>query len=170
MEMLGKMAVDRNSKLDKYREKKELEDQIKTLKIAMEREDVEDGIKRDFYTKLLKACIMDTYDEISSLCSEKEILEYMEVMKKNNPDALKPQKYHKPAPLKPIIITKDEMQKAVYGMGYPSMPTMTVQDFYNQQVAAGIFPDPDKPRIQNQVIQGSDADMEQQEQQDVEKV
>jgi immunoglobulin-binding protein 1 len=169
MEKLSRQAVDRNAKLESYRQKKELEDQIQTLKIAMEREDVDEGIKREFYTKLLNACIADTYEELASLASEKDILAYMDVMKKNNPDALKPQKHHKPAPLKPIIITKDEFQKAVYGMGYPSMPTMTVQDFYDQQVAAGIFPDPNKPRIQTQVIQGSDADLEQQELEDIAK-
>jgi len=46
--------------------------------------------------------------------------------------------------MKPVIITKDAIQKAVYGAGYPSLPTFTVQDFYDQRVRDGIFPDPEK--------------------------
>lgn len=33
-------------------------------------------------------------------------------------------------PLRPIIITKNELQKQVYGVGYPSIPSMTVDEFY----------------------------------------
>ncbi|KAH7945702.1 hypothetical protein HPB49_014328 [Dermacentor silvarum] len=33
-------------------------------------------------------------------------------------------------PLRPIIITRNELQKQVYGVGYPSIPIMTVDEFY----------------------------------------
>lgn len=46
--------------------------------------------------------------------------------------------------MKPIIITRDAAQKAVYGAGYPSLPTMTVAEFYEERVASGIFPDASK--------------------------
>lgn len=55
----------------------------------------------------------------------------------------------KPKPLKPIILTKDEVQKAVFGAGYPALPTMTVKEFYDKRVEEGIFPDPSKVK-QNQ--------------------
>ena len=45
-------------------------------------------------------------------------------------------------PLLPVIITKDEFQKKVFGAGYPSLPTMTVQEFYEQRTREGLFPGP----------------------------
>ena len=34
---------------------------------------------------------------------------------------------------KSFIITKDVISKHVFGAGYPSLPTMTVEEFYEQQ-------------------------------------
>lgn len=43
----------------------------------------------------------------------------------------------KPEPLKPFIITKDDVQKAVFGMGYPALPVMTVEELYQQRRETG---------------------------------
>lgn len=50
----------------------------------------------------------------------------------------------KPKPMQPFIITKDATQKAVFGLGYPSLPVMTVDEFYQQRVDEGVFPDAEK--------------------------
>ena len=42
----------------------------------------------------------------------------------------------------PFIITKNDLQKKVLGAGYPSLPSMTVEEFYDQQVKDGVFPAP----------------------------
>ena len=44
--------------------------------------------------------------------------------------------------LRPFIITKDAVQRQVYGLGYPSLPTVSVDQFYQQRVDQGLFPDP----------------------------
>merc|ERR1711972_677251 len=44
--------------------------------------------------------------------------------------------------LQPIIITKDKMQKEVYGLGYPSLPVLSVDEFYEQRVAEGWWKPP----------------------------
>jgi hypothetical protein len=44
--------------------------------------------------------------------------------------------------LKPVIITRDSMQKQVYGLGYPSLPTFTVDEWYTQMTDEGWFPKP----------------------------
>ena len=36
--------------------------------------------------------------------------------------------------LQPIIITKDKMQKEVYGLGYPSLPILSVDEFYEKRI------------------------------------
>lgn len=140
MQRLMQMAHQRNEKLQKYQQKKELDDQIKQLKVAMDRADVDEEIQRNFYMKLIKSCIWEAQEEISSLEQEVEILQHISKMREVNPDFKKPKKPHNVVPLKPIIITKDAVQKAVYGLGYPSLPILTVKEFYDGRVAEGIFP------------------------------
>lgn len=148
IQALTQMVSQRNSKLEKYRQRKELEDQIGVLKKSMKLDYIEDETKRDFYINLLKLSIIDAQDELASIDQEKQILQFM----KNRPQ-VEVEHQNKPKrkdsswrPLKPIIITKDLAQKAVYGLGYPSLPTFTVAEFYDQRVRDGIFPDPDAPK------------------------
>lgn len=145
MEMLQNMAMNRDAKLKKFREKKELQDQIKQLKIAMSAEHIDDDVKREFYLTLLKSCIIEARDELITCDQEKQILEHL--AKRGELEGA----HHAPPPpkskpLKPIIITKDVVQKAVFGLGYPSVPTFTVEEFYEQRVRDGIFPDPEKSK------------------------
>ena len=44
--------------------------------------------------------------------------------------------------MRPFILTKEDVQKTVFGAGYKSLPTYTVEEFFDQQVALGNFPDP----------------------------
>lgn len=144
MQRLTQMAQQRNQKLQKYQQKKELKDQIKQLKVAMEHDESDDDTKRNFYLKLIKSCVWESQDELSSLEQECEILMHISGLREHDPDYRKSStaaaKRPPPTPLKPIIITKDALQKAIYGLGYPSFPTYTVQEFYDQRVADGIFP------------------------------
>jgi immunoglobulin-binding protein 1 len=144
MQRLTQMAQQRNQKLQKYQQKKELNDQIKQLKVALERDQTDEDTKRNFYLKLIKSCIWESQDEIVSLEQEHEILKHIAGLQEHDPEfrerAQAAAKKILPTPLKPIIITKDAVQKAVYGLGYPSLPTYTVQEFYDQRVAEGIFP------------------------------
>lgn len=144
MQRLTQMAQQRNQKLQKYQQKKELNDQIKQLKVALERDHTDEDIKRNFYLKLIKSCIWESQDEIVSLEQEYEILKHIAGLQEHDPEfrekAAAAAKKIQPTPLKPIIITKDAAQKAVYGLGYPSLPTYSVQEFYDQRVAEGIFP------------------------------
>lgn len=111
---LTRMVLTRNQKLEQYRKKKELEDQIKQLKMVMKQEHVDDDVKGDFYIKLLKASIYEAEENMKSLAQEKQFLEFQ----KNHPNYEQEKPKRKPVkPLKPVIITKDLAQKAVYGLG-----------------------------------------------------
>lgn len=143
VQRLTQMAHQRNHKIQKYQQKKELKEQIEKLKIDLTRDTVDDEIKRKFYIKLIKLCKWDAEDEIEMLDQEIEILGHMAVLKKSGDDddvKHKHQARQQPPPLKPIIITRDNAQKAVFGLGYPSIPTFTVKEFYDQRVADGVFP------------------------------
>lgn len=99
---------------------------MEDLKKNMENEYADEEIKRNYFLTMIKLFIYESIDELNSIDMEKPILEHIANMKKDD----KPQpKRPPPPPLKPIIITKDEVQKAVFGAGYPSLPTMTVRKF-----------------------------------------
>ncbi|XP_016961691.1 immunoglobulin-binding protein 1 [Drosophila biarmipes] len=78
------------------------------------------------------------------------------------------QQVAKPKPLQPFIITRNATQKAVFGLGYPSLPIMTVDEFYQQRVDEGIFPDEEKMAKMNQA-QAIAAARDPNEQEDEEK-
>lgn len=155
LEELKQMAVQRNDKLRKYKEKKELEEKVNLMKVAVEREDeLDDDVLRAFYMNLIKFSILESEEELKFLDQEKLMLDFRRQQQQSpggsaeldHPPHKHPHHHHRhqQRPLKPIIITRDALQKAVYGRGYPSMPTMTVEEFYHQRVADGIFPDPTK--------------------------
>nr|CAI5820812.1 unnamed protein product [Callosobruchus analis] len=140
-EKLEAAVNTRANKIQRFKEQKALKSQLETLKKNLDNEHVDEEIKRNYFLTMIKLFIHESLDELSSIEMEKPILEHMANM---NKDEKQPPKRQPPPPLKPIIITRDEVQKAVFGAGYPSLPTMTVQEFYDKRVADGIFPDPNK--------------------------
>lgn len=142
MEVLTTVVNTRASKIQRFKQQKELKEKLSDLKTNMENEHADEEIKRNYFLTMIRLFILDAEDELNSINMEKPILEHMANMKKDEKPT--PKRPYNPVPLKPIIITRDEVQKAVYGAGYPSLPTMTVQEFYDKRVADGIFPDPEK--------------------------
>lgn len=109
---------------------------LENLRVNIQNEHVDEQIKRQYFLTMIKVTIHEVVDELETLKMEKPILEHMA---KLNLDKSKPSKRPPPPPLKPIIITKDEIQKAIYGAGYPSLPTMTVDEFYTKRVSVLFF-------------------------------
>lgn len=125
--------------MQRYREQKELESQLETLRTNLSNVNIDDEVKREYFITLIKLYINLTIEDLSSLATEKPILEHMTKEGKNETMASRALDKHKPSipKLQPIIITRDEMQKKVYGAGYPSLPVLTVQEFYDQRVKDG---------------------------------
>ena len=42
------------------------------------------------------------------------------------------------APLRPVVMTRTKLEAAVFGAGYSSLPTMSVEEFYEQRVRDGV--------------------------------
>ncbi|XP_023024918.2 immunoglobulin binding protein Tap42 [Leptinotarsa decemlineata] len=143
LEQLLTAVNTRANKIQRFKEQKELKSKLGDLKKNIENEHVDEEIKREYFITMIKLFIHEAIEELNSIDMEKPILEHMDNMKKD--DKIQP-KRALPPPLRPIIITKDEVQKAVFGAGYPSLPTMTVNEFYDKRVAEGIFPDPNKKK------------------------
>ena len=138
---LAKMNAERDQKLRRYKQKKELDSQLQDLKVAAENEHRDDETVRKYYLTLIRTSALSCMDEISSYEMEKPILAHMAKLRKGEVVDIKPNK-PKPRPLKPIIITKDKIQKEVFGMGYKNLPVLSIEEFYEQRVRDGWFPDP----------------------------
>ncbi|CAL1290886.1 unnamed protein product [Larinioides sclopetarius] len=120
----------REKKIQQYRHKKELEEREKTLRPALERPECEENI-REYYFVLLEKWILISIEELENSKREKEILQNFPMKEMSRNDKQKRKSDAKP--LKPFIITKNEVQKKVFGLGYPSVPVLTIDDFYRQR-------------------------------------
>lgn len=135
-DIITAMVQSRETKIKRYKEAKELKEKLGTLSKAMSSPIVDDEVKREYFLTMLHSYVNEVLDELSSIEREKPILEMISCSGEVPSTKEKP----KARPLKPVIITRDAVQKAVFGIGYPSIPTMTVEEFYDQRVREGTFP------------------------------
>lgn len=130
---LQQMARDRDRKIQTYRVQKELQNQLETLQTIVNSSngDVSDEKLREFYVLLIKRWVGLAIEELGCMKREKDILRHMErpVQRRDNSS--------KKQPFKPFIITRSELQKQVYGLGYPSVPSMTIEEFINTKISEG---------------------------------
>ncbi|CAE1281737.1 IGBP1 [Acanthosepion pharaonis] len=149
-DLLG-MANQRQNKIDRYKEQKKTLQEIKELRVHIEKEHVEEEVQRKYYLLLLKNWISTALDDFENIKMELEILKQMAAMKAKGIDIAEEKKSggFKKKPFRPFIITKDQLQKKVIGAGYPSLPTMTVEEFYEQKVKDGTFQLPTGSSLQD---------------------
>ncbi|XP_008557934.1 immunoglobulin-binding protein 1 [Microplitis demolitor] len=136
-EMIQDMMTVRRLKLQRYKEQKDLKEKLEIYQKSMDNPNIDDETKRNYFITLIKLYVLESIDEINSLAEEKNILEQMAMIKKHDGEESKSKKEYRPPKLQPIIITRNEMQKRVLGAGYPSLPVMTVEEFYEKKVADG---------------------------------
>merc|ERR1719328_840355 len=99
------MNREREEKIRRYKESKELEESMKGMKIKVEAEHCDEEVVRDYYLKLIRKSVHSALDELNSFEMEKEILEHMAEMRKSGNGATPLHNAsEKRRPLKPIII------------------------------------------------------------------
>ncbi|KAH8328986.1 hypothetical protein KR074_001121 [Drosophila pseudoananassae] len=194
---LMEAAFNRNDKIAQYRKMKEIDEYMAKMRAAVKNKTADDEVRREFFLKYLDKSIMDSKQELESLHMMKELAKMRLARlaggeadtavapsrRFTNPSSPStslghghshgPGHHHhhqapKPKPLQPFIITRNAAQKAVFGLGYPSLPIMTVDEFYQQRVDEGIFPDEEKVAKMNQA-QAIAAARDPNEQEDEEK-
>lgn len=142
---LRAMAVQRQSKIERFRQSKTYEGRLKELSALVEKDTVDEEVKREFYLTQVKRWINTALDELESLESEIQILRQMAEKKKHGHHGAGPAlgeghaHNSKPKGLRPFILTKDMIQKQVFGLGYPSIPALSIEEFYEQKVRDGTF-------------------------------
>ncbi|XP_043913117.1 immunoglobulin-binding protein 1 [Protopterus annectens] len=136
---LVSMAAQRRAKIERYNQKKETETKLASLKVAVESGQADDEVVREFYLLHIRKWINSSLDEIESIGQELEILKYRGALKQAT--AKSPPKHPARPPMKPFILTRDVAQARVFGAGYPSIPTLTVDEWYEEHQKHGVLPD-----------------------------
>ncbi|KAM9356550.1 immunoglobulin-binding protein 1 [Symphorus nematophorus] len=160
---LVSMAAQRQAKIERYRQKKQLESRLSDVRRAVDSGQADDEVLRDFYLLNVQRWVTVSLEEIESIDQEAEILKKMDGLKQGG--AQQPAQPARP-PMKPFILTKDAVQAQVFGAGYPSLPTMTVDDWYEQHRKHGVLPDQGIPR---RVAVDEDTDAQEREEEEKEK-
>lgn len=147
---LVNMAYERNEKIKRYKEQRELEKQLETLNIMLDKnpELVDDENRRKTYLTSVKYWINKAIDEMKIVNDEITILSSIELDKKDvNEKRMQSTASAtvKEPPKKPFIITRDALQAQVFGAGYPSLPVYSVEEFYDHLAVEGKMPKPNDP-------------------------
>ncbi|KAM4732520.1 immunoglobulin-binding protein 1 [Anableps anableps] len=157
------MAAKRQSKIERYRQRKELEARLSDVRRVVESGQADDEVSRDFYLLNVQRWITVCLEEIEGIDQEVEILKNMDVLKQSPAtQPAQPSSHH----MKPFILTRDALQAHVLGAGYPSLPTMTVDDWYEQHRKHGALPDQGLPR---KVAVEDDTDAQERDEEEKEK-
>lgn len=135
---MGSMAAQRQAKIEEYRRMKANEERLVQLEEAMKRQPDDEENERKYFILQLNACIQKAVDELKSITQEIEILEHMEKAKPEDRRQQTSQSGGSDAfgrqPKGPfLLLTRNKAQKEVFGAGYPSLPKMTVEEFYEQR-------------------------------------
>ncbi|NWI58541.1 IGBP1 protein, partial [Calyptomena viridis] len=131
------MAMGRKAKIERYKQKKELENKVASMRSLVESGAADEEQLREFYVLQIQKWISTSLEEIESIDQEMVILRSRDVARQA------PAAPHGPArptraPVRPFILTRDAAQARVFGAGYPGLPTMTVDDWYEQRRRQGI--------------------------------
>uniref|UniRef100_A0A452E7M8 Immunoglobulin binding protein 1 n=1 Tax=Capra hircus TaxID=9925 RepID=A0A452E7M8_CAPHI len=119
------MASHRQAKIERYKQKKEVEHRLSALKSAVESGQADDEHVREYYLLHLRRWIGISLEEIESIDQEIKILREKDSAKEVNTS----------------FTTKQKRLFIVFGAGYPSLASMTVNDWYEQHRKFGALPD-----------------------------
>lgn len=160
---LNTLTSVREKKIQQYKKLKELKNREDELKIAVNRKDVDDNHIREYYHVLLKKWILTSLEELENIKKEKPLLQMMA----ERQELPKPVKIKPTQPLKPIVITKNEIQKKVFGLGYPSLPVMSIDDFYRQRFQKAHQPTSHSDSLQDRAFSGKVNSREEEEKEEL---
>ncbi|KAF4530076.1 hypothetical protein B566_EDAN001332 [Ephemera danica] len=145
---LQAMANKRFIKIRNFIALTEMEKRRDELKEIVEKGGADDEVIREYHILLVDLNVAQAVEELDSLELEKRILTHQAKIVRENkmfaedevPEGQRPPSRKQPRkPLNPVIITRDQAMKEVFGAGYPSLPVMTVAEFYDQRFPWWLF-------------------------------
>jgi len=161
---LKAMNAEREAKIRRFKEGKERRERLHAFEERRKEEKLSEEEERKYWLENVDDWVTKALDDLASLKEEREILEFMAKRSAGEavPEPPKPQKKSNGNPFagRPFILTRDAVQKQVFGAGYPSLPSMTVEEWYDEQAALGLLPTPDQSRSQmDQAMKANDPDV-----------
>ncbi|XP_062938779.1 immunoglobulin-binding protein 1-like [Cynocephalus volans] len=160
------MASQRQAKIERYKQKKEVEQRLSALKTAVENGQADDEHVREYHLLHLRRWVGLSLEEIESIDQEIKILR--ERGSSREASASHSSRQERPA-VKPFILTRDAAQAKVFGAGYPSVASMTVSEWYDQRQKHGTLPDPGIAKAAPEFKRAAQEDQEQKEEEDDEQ-
>ncbi|XP_053214715.1 immunoglobulin-binding protein 1-like [Panonychus citri] len=148
---LQAMGRERLAKIENYRRQKEIDEKLESLEPIVncnDGEDASDEQRREYFILLIKKWVSIGIEEMSSIAKEKEVLS---LMRKMGGKKVEPKEKPKSEPIKPFIITRTELQKKVFGLGYPAIPTMSIEQFVDIKIKEGALSE-QKPGQSNSLM------------------
>jgi immunoglobulin-binding protein 1 len=131
-------SQDRNEKIRRFKEMKETEKELETMKAYYKTGNMNDEQKREFHMKMIKYWLSKSVDDYKILLDELRLLSRYEKNEIGQAQAFNTKP--KTEPMKPYVITRDVMQAKVFGLGYPSLPVYSIDQFYDQLCDKGMMP------------------------------
>lgn len=119
----------RNEKIAKYKNMRMLEAKLEELESRIASGDFDDETTRQYYLNLLKKWVEDSHETLEAVIKPAISFE------KNRGQEPKPSPPREKG--KTFTIVKDDIQKTVFGLGYPSRPTVTIEQFINKKIDEG---------------------------------
>ncbi|NXM83474.1 IGBP1 protein, partial [Oenanthe oenanthe] len=167
------MAMSRAAKIERYKQKKELENKLASMRSSVESGTADEDQIREFYILQIQKWISTSLEEIESIDQELVILRSRDAPRQAPAGPRGPSRPAR-TPVKPFILTRDAAQARVFGAGYPGLPTMTVDDWYEQRRKQGIVPslgfgEPGSPPCPSSPAGASDEELQKQQQEAEEK-
>lgn len=98
---------------------------------------------REFYILQIQKWISTSLEETESIEQELVILRSRDAARQAPAGFRGPSRPAR-APVKPFILTRDAAQARVFGAGYPAVPSMTVNDWYEQRQRQGVVSTPQR--------------------------
>jgi len=147
---LGHLVSTREEKIRKYKEEKERKEQISELQ--KNEANLDDTDLRKYWKLQILQEIHNCLQQLDSIEQERKILKFMSSKACEAHKREKPLNRNNNKSFTPFMLTKDRMQANVFGQGYPSLPTMTLDEFYEREAAQGRM---GNPQTQNKVVTGS---------------
>ncbi|KAE9417848.1 hypothetical protein Angca_006045, partial [Angiostrongylus cantonensis] len=144
----------REQKIARFRKEKELKAIIEQLRGHLDLNKTDESVQRTLHLTVLRYWSQKVLEELESIEGELPLVEMMQKRMQASSEEKGPSVVDKKPSvnssllvsggksegLKPFIITRSTQQKSVFGLGYPSIPTMTVDEWYNQRFGSTSIP------------------------------
>ncbi|VDN04685.1 unnamed protein product [Thelazia callipaeda] len=132
------LSEERQAKLQRLQEEMKLRELVKELELKLDSNIDDEYLMRSVVENRLRLAAIKSMKDLEQIEEEKPLAEHMLKIRRGEVEDMRKEPLRQSAKL-PFIITRDQMQKKVLGLGYPSIPTMTVDEWYDDMVKNNRF-------------------------------